>query len=161
VEQGRGPACEQLVRAARFDAQDDLGAAIRRGPPLRRCGLRLVVSDFLFETPFEGVVGTLGRSAAALGLIQLLAPEDVAPAQGFGARLIDCETGEALEHLLTPEILEGYTARLEAHARLLRSAAHCARAALVVAVADADVGAMARGRLFPLVVPARSEQPWP
>lgn len=149
-----GAAVVPLVKGATFDAADDLAAALRRGPPLRACGLRVVVSDLLFEAPMDVLAERLARDAAGLALVQLLDAEDEEPGGGHGARLEDVETGEALERVLTPALLESYRRRLDAHQRLIGAAARRVAATWVKATAALDVEELARGRLAPLVVPA-------
>jgi uncharacterized protein (DUF58 family) len=71
-ERAQGPVCRSALRAAAFDARDDLAAALGRIPPLRPCGLRVVVSDFLFEADLSSLVARLSRGASALFLVQVL-----------------------------------------------------------------------------------------
>ncbi|HLL53295.1 MAG TPA: DUF58 domain-containing protein, partial [Myxococcaceae bacterium] len=61
-----GAGAAAVVRACEFDAQDDLASALKRSPPPRRCGLRLVVSDFLFEADLERFTERLSREASGL-----------------------------------------------------------------------------------------------
>ena len=63
-----------LLRACSFDGKAPLDEALRRAPPLRRCGLRLVVSDLLFETDQSRLCERLAREAAGLCLVQLWDP---------------------------------------------------------------------------------------
>ncbi|MHB8873553.1 MAG: DUF58 domain-containing protein [Myxococcaceae bacterium] len=145
-----GAACVEAARAAAFDAADDLGAALRRAPPMRPCGLRLVVSDFLFDAPLESFAELLARGASALCLVQVLDEEDVDPSGGVGARLVDSESGEALERVLAAGVLESYRRRLGEHQKLLRAAAVRVRATLVTATAQDGVEALTRSALSPL-----------
>jgi uncharacterized protein (DUF58 family) len=146
-----GQACAAALRGASFEGRDALPVALARCPPLRACGLRAVVSDFLFEAPLERFAEGLARSAAGLAWVQLLDPEDVDPAGGFGARLVDSESGEALERILTPGVLSGYRERLDAHQRLLRGAVHRVHATWASASVEAPLGALARSSLRALV----------
>ena len=159
-DEASGSGCAHLAGAFALDARDDLVRALRRAPPLRRCGLRVVVSDFLFEAPLNEVTAGLARGAGALALVQVLAREDAEPEGGFGARLVDAETDETLEHLLSPDVLERYRQRFAAHATLLRESAQRVRALLQVVVADAEIEALARGALSPLVGPAHAGHAW-
>ena len=143
-------ACVATLRAFAFDAADDLGASLRRSPPLRPCGLRLVVSDFLFDAPLDRFAEMLARGASSLALVQVLDAEDEEPTGGVGARLVDSESGEVLERVLAAPVLEGYRKRLEEHQRLLRAAAFRVRAALVTASAEEGVEALTRTALSPL-----------
>jgi uncharacterized protein (DUF58 family) len=92
--------------------------ALGRAPPLRPCGVRVLVSDLLFEAAPEPLVRRLARGATALFVAQVLDAEDLAPTGGAGARLTDSESGEVLERVLTEDVLRRYRDRLEAHQRL-------------------------------------------
>jgi len=149
-ERASGPVCRTALRAAAFDAKDDLAAALGRIPPLRPCGLRVVVSDFLFEADLSSLVSRLSRGASALFLVQVLDAEDLEPSGGEGARLVDSESGAALEELLTDDVLAAYARRFAEHQRSLRSAAARARATLMTAAAPEGLAALVRGPLRPL-----------
>ncbi len=146
-ERAQGAVCRSALRAAAFDGRDDLAAALGRMPPLRPCGLRVVVSDFLFEADLGALVGRLARGASALFLAQVLDVEDLEPSGGEGARLVDAESGAALEELLTESVLAAYARRFAEHQRALRVAAARARGALMTASAAEPLGALVRGPL--------------
>src|SRR5256885_640958 len=55
AQRGTASACAATLRAGALDAGDDLLEALRRSPPLRPCGLRVVVSDFLFEVSMDSL----------------------------------------------------------------------------------------------------------
>ncbi len=152
-ERVEGPVCRHALRAAGFDAQDDLAAALGRLPPLRPCGLRVVVSDFLFEADLGALFARLAKGAAALFLVQVLDAEDLEPTGGEGARLVDSESGAALEELLTEDVLAAYTRRFEEHQRGLRAAAARARATFLTAPAPEALRALVTGPLRPLFLP--------
>ncbi|WP_049805286.1 DUF58 domain-containing protein [Stigmatella aurantiaca] len=147
AERTQGAACRSALRASVFDAGDDLPRALGRLPPLRPCGLRVVVSDFLFEADLDGLVARLSRGAAALFLVQVLDAEDLEPSGGEGARLVDAESGAALEELLSEEVLAAYARRFTEHQRMLRASALRARAALLTAPAPEPLEALVRGPL--------------
>lgn len=151
-ERAQGQVCRSALRAAAFDAKDDLGAALGRMPPLRLCGLRVVVSDFLFEADLSGLMARLARGASALFLVQVLDAEDLDPTGGEGARLVDVESGAALEELLTEDVLAAYARRFAEHQRTLRTAAARAKATLVTAPAPERLSTLVRGALRPLFV---------
>lgn len=152
-QRGVGSAAEQVAKTARFDAADDLLSALRRAPPLQRCGLRVVVSDFLFETPLSPLADRLARDCAGVVWAQLLDPFDAEPSGNAGARLVDVESGEAIERLLSPAALRDYARRLQAHQEGLSAAALRVRARLSTAVTDAPVDALVRSDLAPLFFP--------
>ncbi|QRK09703.1 DUF58 domain-containing protein [Archangium violaceum] len=149
-----GQVCRSALRAVSFDARDDLYAALGRLPPLRPCGLRVVVSDFLFEAPLPALVSRLAQGASALFLVQVLDAEDLEPTGGEGARLVDAESGAALEELLTEDVLAAYTRRFAEHQKSLSAAAARARAAHLVVPASQSLRALVGGPLRPLFRPA-------
>ncbi|MCY1039923.1 DUF58 domain-containing protein [Corallococcus sp. bb12-1] len=151
-ERVQGPACRTALRGAEFEAQDDLASALGRLPPLRPCGLRVVVSDFLFETDLEALCARLSRGASALFLVQVLDAEDLDPSGGEGARLVDAESGVALEELLTDGVLAAYARRFAEHQRALRSAAARARGTLLTVSTADGLRAQVAGPLRPLFV---------
>ncbi|NTX34185.1 DUF58 domain-containing protein [Myxococcus sp. CA033] len=151
-ERVQGAACRAALRALEFDAKDDLVTALGRMPPPRSCGLRVVVSDFLFEVDLPAMVARLSRGAAGFFLVQVLDAEDLAPTGGEGARLVDSETGAALEELLTEDVLAAYARRFAEHQRVLRAAALRSRGALLTAPATETLNALVMGPLRPLFV---------
>ena len=146
-----GPATRALLEALEFDGREPFDAALRRAPPLRPCGLRVVVSDFLFESPPEPFAERLARGASGLALVQVLDAEDLDPSGGAGARLTDSESGEVLERILTPGVVDQYLARLSAHVSLWQGAARRVRASWSQASAEFTLDALARRELNELV----------
>jgi uncharacterized protein (DUF58 family) len=146
-----GTASQAHLEALEFDGREPFDVALRRGPPLLPCGLRVVVSDFLFEAPPQPFAERLARGAAGLALVQVLDAEDLEPGGGVGARLVDAESGEVLERVLTPSVLEQYQARLRAHVGLWQGAARRVRARWVQLSAEHGLEALARRELLPLV----------
>jgi uncharacterized protein (DUF58 family) len=146
-----GSACHSALKALELDGQDGLAEGLSRAPPLRPCGFRVVVSDFLFEAPLERLAERLARGAAALAWVQLLDPEDLDPGGGYGARLIDAESGAALERILSPAVLRSYQRRLEEHQKAVRAAAHRVRATFVTTSVEPEIQALVRSALGPLM----------
>ena len=79
-----GHGTHAALHALEFDGQEDLLGAMKRAPRLRRAGLRIVISDFLFEAPLDRFAETVSRESTATHLVQLLDAEDVDPS---GARI--------------------------------------------------------------------------
>ena len=98
----------------------------------------------------SSLVARLSRGASALFLVQVLDAEDLDPTGGEGARLVDAESGAALEELLTEDVLAAYARRFAEHQRALRAAAARARATLVTVPAPERLSALVRGPLRPL-----------
>lgn len=149
-----GPATRALLTGLDFDGKDGFDQALRRGPPLLPCGLRVVVSDFLFEAPPEPFAERLARGAAGLALIQVVDVEDVEPSAGAGARLTDSESGETLERLVSANVVALYLERLAAHLALWQAAARRVRASWAQGSAARPVDELARNELAALVVAA-------
>lgn len=151
VRKGMGPSTRAMLEALEFDGREPFDVALRRAPPLRSCGLRVVISDFLFDSPPEPFAERLARQASGLALIQVLDPEDLDPSGGAGARLTDSESGEVLERILTPHVVDQYLERLKAHVSLWQGAARRVRASWSQASAEFQLDALARRELNELV----------
>jgi uncharacterized protein (DUF58 family) len=151
VRKAGGPAIRSLLESLDFEGREPFDAALRRAPPLLPCGLRVVVSDFLFDSSPEPFAERLSRGASGLALVQVLDPEDLEPSGGAGARLTDSESGEVLERILTPHVVDQYLSRLSAHVTLWQGAARRVRASWSQASAEFRLDALARGALNDLV----------
>ena len=151
VRKAGGATTRALLESLEFDGKEPFDVALRRAPPLLPCGLRVVISDFLFESPPQPFAERLARGAAGLSLVQVLDVEDLDPSGGAGARLTDAESGEVLERILTPGVLEQYLERLHAHVGLWQSAAQRVRATWAQASAEHRLDALARRELNALV----------
>lgn len=151
VRKAGGPAIRAMLEALEFDGREPFDAALRRAPPLLPCGLRIVVSDFLFDSPPEPFAERLARGASGLALVQVLDAEDLDPSGGAGARLTDSESGDVLERILTPGVVDQYLARLSAHVSLWQGAARRVRASWSQASAEFQLDALARKELNELV----------
>lgn len=146
-----GPQVRAVLERLDFEGREGFDVALRRAPPLLPCGLRVVLSDFLFEAPPQPLAERFGRGASGLALVQVLDGEDVDPSGGAGARLIDAESGEVLERILTTGVLEAYAERFEAHVGLWRAAAQRVRASFLQLNAEETLVPLVRGPLQPLV----------
>lgn len=151
VRKAGGPQTRALLEALDFEGREPFDVALRRAPPLLPCGLRVVVSDFLFESPPEPFAERLARGAAGLALVQVVDSEDLDPSGGAGARLTDAESGEVLERILTPQVVEQYLERFKAHVGLWQGAARRVRASWAQASAELRLDVLARQHLSSLV----------
>lgn len=84
----------------------------------RTPGPIIIVSDFLAAGVEEGLRALVGRKFAPT-LLQVLAPEELAPSLTGDLRLVDAETGETREISVTPGLLARYRQRLEGYHQLL------------------------------------------
>src|SRR5205823_10388786 len=87
-----GFAAQAVIRQVQFEGRAPFDEALKRSPPLLPCGLRVVVSDLLFESRAQPLAEKLARGAAGLAVIQVLDEDDLDPAGGIGARLVDSES---------------------------------------------------------------------
>ena len=76
----------------------------------RAAGLAIVISDFLSPT-WEPGLRALLRHRHELSVVHLLAPEEVRPPLGEEMRLVDRETGRALQIHMDQHALDGYARR--------------------------------------------------
>lgn len=148
-EARRVPGLEALPALQRlpFDDRAPFDLALSHLPPLRPCGVRLVISDFLLEATPHQVVERFARGAAHLILVQLLDAEDLEPTFIGGTRLTDAETAEALDRTLRAEDLERYVQRLGAHVALWRAAAARVHATWLQLNTARELGELIRGPL--------------
>jgi len=76
----------------------DFNTALRRSAlETRRIGLAMVLSDFLDPAGYEPGLNALVGRGFQLHAVQILAPEELAPATFGDLRLVDCETGGTQE----------------------------------------------------------------
>jgi uncharacterized protein (DUF58 family) len=99
----------------------DLNAALRRGAlESRHAGLAVVLSDFLDPAGYQpGLTALLGRGFQ-VSAVQVLAPEEVEPAQFGDLRLVDSETGFEQEVTFGKYRLKAYQQTVENYCQRLR-----------------------------------------
>jgi uncharacterized protein (DUF58 family) len=146
-----GPQAQLALSTVKAQGREPFDVALSRLPPLRTCGLRVVVSDFLVEASPGALAERLSRDAAGTVLLQVLDAEDVEPSAGMGARLTDSESGEVLERLLDEGVVAAYRERLAAHVAAWQGAARRVSARWIQLVASAPLELLARRELAPLV----------
>ena len=99
----------------------DLNAALRRGAlESRHAGLAVVLSDFLDPAGYQpGLTALLGRGFQ-VSAVQVLAPEELEPAQFGDLRLVDSETGFEQEVTFGKYRLKAYQQTVENYCQRLR-----------------------------------------
>ena len=105
-------------------------------PRLRRQGIRIVISDLFWPGDPLPTLRKLTEGAAAVTLVQLLAPADLEPPKPGNVQLEDSETGETLSLYIDTTIQEQYRKTLQ---RLQQSWDHAAQqtgAELVTLIAN-------------------------
>ena len=100
--------------------------------------MRAFVSDLLFPDDPATVLRPLSDGAAAVWVLQVLAPDEADPAPLGPRRLVDVETGAALDAVLDESALSSYRAALAAHRARWEDAARRHGATLVRCDAPAD-----------------------
>jgi len=95
-----------------FAAEIDLAGALRASGSLRARGVRIVVSDFLFEHDPRDLVALLGAGADRLVLVQVLSAFENAPQASGSVRLVDLDTGAPLDLALDESTIASYLRRL-------------------------------------------------
>jgi uncharacterized protein (DUF58 family) len=114
------------LAAAPSEGAADLNGALREfgryrpGP-----GVAVVLSDLLLPGGYQDGLKTLLHLRQEVVVLQVLAPDELAPELAGDLRLIDAEDGRAVEVSLTPRVLRAYRERLTAYTRAV--AAFCAQ----------------------------------
>ena len=97
-----------------FDSRQPLGETpVAAGLKLRRRGVRVLISDLLFDSDPWPIVSRLAEGASALFIVQVLATQDADPPWHGDLRLVDSETGLLREVRLDSGARERYMQRLQ------------------------------------------------
>ena len=91
-------------------------------PPLRRQGIRVLISDTLWPGDPVAVVRQLADRASALFVLQVLSRQDVDPPERGNVRLTDVESGEILDVFVDAVAEERHRRALERHEQAWRDA---------------------------------------
>lgn len=139
------PALLRALSAIEARGGTDLTRAVERViKQSARPGMLVVLSDF-FDP--GAVIAALGRAAQAghdIALVQVLAPDEIAPRFEGDWALEDLETGEIIEVTMDLAAIEAYEARLAALCEGLRAFARRHRAAYILARTDEALEAAVR-----------------
>lgn len=120
-----------------FEGREPLGRTpVAAGLKLRRRGVRVLISDLLFDGDPWPIVSRLAESASALFVVQLLAAQDVDPPWTGDLRLVDVETGGLREVRLDPLAKQRYLDRLRTLKQQWGAACRRADARLIDIVAE-------------------------
>jgi uncharacterized protein (DUF58 family) len=90
----------------------------------QRPGMTVLISDGLGDTSIDSAIAALGRARQEGAVLQLLAPQEIAPDWTGDARLRDSETGVEREFTSTPVTQGAYLEALSNRAREIESSAH-------------------------------------
>ena len=131
------------------DGRQTLAEAIAmRAIPWHSRGLRIVISDFLFPADPGRLLQRLADGAGLLWLIQTVTRDELDPAVTGGRRLVDLESHEQLDLVITPAALDRYRERLSRLREGLDHAARGAGAVLLTATVDDGLESICRDTLF-------------
>ena len=100
---------EGVAAESRRPLPDVLSQALGHARPRSQ---RVLVSDFLVPMDAASLVRTLSRDADRIALVQVLSGDDERPRVDGAVRLVDAESGEGREVLVTKAMVEEYEARL-------------------------------------------------
>lgn len=99
----------------------DLNESLRRGAlEVRHAGLAVVLSDFLDPAGYETGLTALLARGFQVDVVQILAPEELAPATYGDLRLVDAETGALQEVTFGRYRLKAYQQAVQAYIQRLR-----------------------------------------
>jgi len=90
----------------------------------QRPGMTVLISDGLGESSIDPAIAALGRARQEGAVLQLLAPQEIAPDWTGDARLKDSETGLEREFTSTPVTQAAYLEKLAARTQEIERAAH-------------------------------------
>jgi uncharacterized protein (DUF58 family) len=90
----------------------------------QRPGMTVLISDGLGETSIDTAIAALGRARQEGAILQLLAPQEIAPDWTGDARLRDSETGVEREFTSTPLTQGAYLQALTLRRQEIESSAH-------------------------------------
>jgi uncharacterized protein (DUF58 family) len=122
---GRRAVTELFSRLQSFPAGGPTDYAKLVWPIARqRPGMTVFISDGLGESPIDPALAALGSARQEGAVIQLLAPQELAPDWNGDARLRDAETGVEREFTLTPLTRTRYVDALAQRTHEIERAAH-------------------------------------
>lgn len=99
--------------------EDEFSRAV---PPFSRCGIRICISDFLWEVPPEIPLRRLSEGASSVMLLNILSGEEIDPPLYGPAALTDAETGRKLDSVIGPAEKKAYLKKLESHVEMWEDA---------------------------------------
>jgi hypothetical protein len=111
----------------------------RRIPCFSPKGIRVCVSDFLWETPPEIPLRKMAEGASELIIASVLSESELDPPLYGASTLADSETGEKLDLMVGPSEKAAYLKRLDSHIQMWKDCASSmgAKYCLVKAVENA------------------------
>src|SRR5213082_2466346 len=127
----------QNLTALTAGGSANLNEALRRGAlEARQAGLALVLSDFLDPAGYESGLTALVSRGFQVNAVQILAPDELAPATYGDLRLIDSETGAQQEVTFGKYRLNAYRQTVQNFCQRLRE--YCSSRGMNFFVAASD-----------------------
>lgn len=144
---GKGRLMELASRMATLiespGGETDLAASLKRFRALGlREGLVVIASDFFDPKGLEGIADALRGMKHKLLFVQLVRTVDRDPAAAVGlgdVRFVDCESGDAHDVSLTPDVIARYQASYDAFSTGLAAIARARGAGMLALDSDQDV----------------------
>ncbi len=99
-------------------------------------GLSIVLSDLLTDTDWQAGLRSLLAQGQDVTVVQVLAPEELAPELRGDWKLVDVESDGAVEVTISPRLLRRYQDELAAHLGQIRD--FCRRHAIAHALVSSD-----------------------
>ncbi len=131
-----GPPLDELDRLE-FDAAGSPWELLSHHQvPLKARSVRILVSDFLFPHDPEALAKRLGSEAGMLWLVQVLSAWEADPWPLGGRRLVDLETHQQTDLVLSPAVIGEYLERLNGLRESLAVAARRVQGYFVTVIAD-------------------------
>ncbi len=101
-----------------FTAQGNPGAQLDIGGAFKRLGIRVLVSDLLWEAEPLAVLRRFSEGASGVIVVQLLSQADTTPPEQGKYWLDDVETGASMEVFMDSDAQRRYRRALESHTQL-------------------------------------------
>lgn len=128
--------CIGFLEGMHFSGETDLNAAIKK-KDIRSRGMSILISDFFTPGGIEEAVKYLLYKKQDVFLIHILSPEELNPDMEGQVRLLDAESGKAMDVAVTPILLKQYHAKLNEFSNSIRE--FCSRmGASYIQVSSAD-----------------------
>jgi len=110
---------------------------LQHSPPAwRPHGVRVVISDLLWDCDPRPLLSRLADRAASLTIIQLLSAWEENPTPQGASRLEDAETGEVIDLVVNPAACDSYRAALQRHRESWLNACRACGATFVTVTAE-------------------------
>lgn len=105
-------------------------------PKLRAGGVRIVISDLFWDYEPMKILRRLSEGASAGIILQLVAKRDINPDVYGNIRVVDSESGEALELICDDNLLTEYKANFERHRQYWKEC--CTRMGVLFSFIEAE-----------------------